>query len=333
MSETEGETAGRVRSAEPPGHVSIIVPARNQAHAVRDLVTRVIAQGVENGVDIEVLVVDDGSSDATAEVARQAGARVLRLPAGEAGGNPARARNRGAAAADGDPLIFLDADCMPRPDWLRTLLAAHDRGAAVVGGAFELAPGLPATARCDYYAGWYHVHGRRAAGLVSQHPPGNLSVRRAVFRQTCGFTETHPVAYAHEELAWQAQAVGSHGRIAFEPGAGVEHHNRPGIGNLLRRNYRWGYSAIESKAAAGTARWPWLYRNPRLLVVSSLPLAAASSFYVIAEWLRAGRGEPLLMSPGILAARLAYAAGMIARATGRRRGRDDTGSDQRPRWE
>ena len=289
--------------------VSVIIPARNEAATIGQLVQAVAAQAAA-GVQVEVLVVDDGSADGTAETAKSAGARVLALD--EGGGNPAIARNRGALHAAGDPLVFLDADCRPAPGWLARLLAGHASGAAVVGGALDLPPGLPATARCDYYCGWYHVHSRRPAGEVPNHPPGNLSVRRADFASTSGWTERQPAAYAHEELAWQAEIRRRGSRILFEPAAVVHHYNRSGFRNLLRRNYRWGFSAIESKAPTGAARLAWVYRHPALLVAGGIPLALGSTAYIVACWLRVGVFEPLWMLPAVLAARLAYSAGLAA---------------------
>ena len=104
----------------------------------------------------------------------------------------------------------------------------------------------------------------------------------------------------------------AHQQIRFDPAAVVYHYNRPGFRNLLRRNYRWGYSAIESKAPTGAARLAWVYRYPALLVLASLPLALGSTAYIVACWLRAGVLEPLLMLPAVLAARLAYSAGLVA---------------------
>lgn len=313
-----------------PRRVSVIIPARDEAENLRRTLPALLAQAGP-GVELEVLVVDDGSRDDTAEVARSAGARVLPVePAGV--GNPAAARNRGAAAATGDPLVFLDADCVPAPGWLAALLAAHDRGAEVVGGSLDPAEGLSLTARCDYYCGWYHVHSCRPPGPVPNHPPGNLSVRRAVFERTSGFTESHPVAYAHEELGWQAEVRRAGGVLVFEPRAIVRHRNRPGLGNLLRRNYRWGYSALESKAATGAARWAWLYRRSALLIASSLPLALASTLYVVGCWVRAGRLEPVLLAPAVLAARLAYSAGLAVGGLRWLRRGPGLAPERRPRW-
>jgi len=310
---------------------SVIIPARNESGTIARLVRTVLDQAPPDW-HIEVLVVDDGSTDDTAPVARAAGARVLELGARPGGGNPAVGRNRGALAAHGEVLIFLDADCLPAPGWLPRLRAGHDAGATVVGGALDLPAGLSPMARCDYYCGWYHVHSGRPGGDVPNHPPGNLSVRREAFAATTGFTEQQPVAYAHEELAWQAEILRHGGRVVFDPAAIVYHYNRPGFRNLLRRNYRWGFSAIESKAPTGAARMAWVYRYPALLVAASLPLALASAAYILACWVRAVVFEPLLMAPAVLAARLAYSAGLVA--GGIRWMRHGTAAvEARPRWE
>lgn len=311
--------------------VSVVIPARNEAPRIAAIVHAVRDQCPEESA-IEVLVVDDGSTDTTADAASRAGAEVVRLE-GSGGGNPARARNRGASASHGDPIVFLDSDCRPRVGWLDKLLAAHRDGIDVVGGSLALPPGLSLTARCDYYCGWYHVHPRRRPAFVKHHPPCNLSVRREAFLATGGFLERHPAAYAHEELQWQAELQRRGGRIFFEPAAAVDHHNRPGLANLLRRNYRWAYSAIETKTETGVARMAWLYRHPVLLLAATAPLSLASAPYVLYCWLRAGIWEPLWLAPMILAARAAYGAGMIMGGIGwlRRRGTADSG--QRPRWE
>ena len=315
---------------DPAAPVSVVIPTYNEAGAIGSLVTAVLSQDAA-GRAIEVVVADDGSSDGTLDEAHAAGAVAVERPAGAAGGNPAAARNRGAAASSGDPIVFLDADCRPRPGWLAALLSRHQAGAVAVGGALDLPPGLSLSARADYYCGWYHVHSRRSAGPVRNHPPGNFSIRRAAFFRTGGFTERQPIAYAHEELELQAALAREGTPVWFEPAAAVTHANRPGWGNLLRRNYRWAYSAIGIKAETGAARLAGLYRHPRLVMALAAPSALAQTGYIIACWARAGVFEPLLLAPAVLAARSAYAAGMIAGGIQWLRHRG-TG-DYRPRWE
>ncbi len=288
--------------------VSVVIPARNEAPRIARTLDAVFAQTV-TGVELEVLVVDDGSTDGTAAIASGAGARVIPLGSSR-GGSPGAARNRGAAAASGDPLVFLDADCAPAPGWLGSILSGHDGGKVVIGGSLEVPQGMPATGRCDHYCGSYHVHPGRSAGYVPNHTPANLSVRRDAFFSTTGFSERKPVADGHEELRWQAQLARAGARIWFEPSAVVYHHNRLGMANLLRRHYRWGYSAVESKAGSGAARWAWLYRRPRLVIAVSLPLAFAHTAHTVACWARHRILEPLWMLPLVVAVRLSYAVGL-----------------------
>lgn len=312
--------------------VSVIIPARDAADAIGHLVRTVRAQR-RPGLGFEVIIVDDGSRDGTGEAAEREGARVVRRPRRPEGGNPAAARNRGARDAEGDLLVFLDADCVPTPGWLRSLLEAHERGETVVGGSLELPPGLVLSARCDYYCGWYNAHARRPAGPVPNHPPGNLSVRRELFLSTCMFEERQPIAFAHEELGWQAEIRRRGHVLWFEPRAVVWHYNRPGLGNLLRRNYRWAYSSLESKHVTRSARFEMLYRFPRLVLLSAPILAVLQAAYILVQWGRARRLEPWLLAPMILAARTAYAAGLVAGGIRWLRGIDGTRAEYWPRWE
>jgi glycosyltransferase involved in cell wall biosynthesis len=265
--------------------VSVVVPARNEPQIAR-VVEAVLCQQ-SRATSVEVIVVDDGSNDDTAQRA------VRRAPAssgcGAPGepGNAAAARNRGFLECRGDPVVFLDGDCVPAAGWLDRLMEAHERGAGAVGGSLSLPPGLPVVARCDYYCGWYVVHPAAAAGWVPHHPPPNLSVRRAAYAATDGFAEQPPFSFSNEERFWQAQFRAAGQRIYFEPRAVAAHYNRPGLGNFLRRNYRWAYTAVEAKSQTGSARAAWLYRHPLLLVAASPALVFAHSAYIVACWLRA----------------------------------------------
>jgi glycosyltransferase involved in cell wall biosynthesis len=312
--------------------VSIVIPARNEARLIAEVV-RSVRQQVAPVDDIEIIVVDDGSTDATVALAHDAGARVIEMrPSGETG-NAAATRNRGAAASRGDPIVFLDADCVAAEGWLAAILRAHER-ATIVGGSLALPAGLPASARCDYYCGWYLVHPRARAGFVPHHPPPNLSVRREPFMATAGFSTRPPLDYTNEERHWQGQLRSLGHRIYFEPGAVAAHHNHPGIGNLLRRNYRWAYTAVEAKSQSGAARAAWLYRYPWLLILASPLLVMAHTALILFCWLRVRVLEPLWMSPVILASRVTYVTGLCVGAVRWIRTRHDSGVERpRPRWQ
>ena len=114
----------RPRSAANPGgriELSIIIPARNEAHNLPKLLDSLKRQTVNVR---EILVVDDGSSDLTADIAGQMGATVIAsqaLPAGWRG--KTWACHQGALAASGDCLLFMDADTWFEPGGLERVLA------------------------------------------------------------------------------------------------------------------------------------------------------------------------------------------------------------------
>jgi glycosyltransferase involved in cell wall biosynthesis len=108
-----------VRFPDPsiPTRCSVVIPARNAAAHLREAITSVHRQSTP---PTEVVVVDDGSSDDTARIATEHGARVVRLPTSM---GPSHARNRGIAEAQGDLIAFLDADDVWLPGHLEASVA------------------------------------------------------------------------------------------------------------------------------------------------------------------------------------------------------------------
>jgi glycosyltransferase involved in cell wall biosynthesis len=114
------------RAPRPFSHpvASVVVPAYNEEAAIGDCLDSLLVQSLEA---LEIIVVDDGSTDQTAAIARSRGVEVLTVPHG----GPAVAKNAGAARATGDVLVFVDADHILEPSCVERLCAPILAGVAV----------------------------------------------------------------------------------------------------------------------------------------------------------------------------------------------------------
>jgi glycosyltransferase involved in cell wall biosynthesis len=114
--------------------LSVIVPAYNEEKLIAGSLRSIresLAANARPGLETEVIVADNNSTDATARLAREAGATVVFEPVNQIG----RARNAGAAAATGDWLVFIDADSHPSPGLIGAVLDAIERGGVAGGGS------------------------------------------------------------------------------------------------------------------------------------------------------------------------------------------------------
>jgi glycosyltransferase involved in cell wall biosynthesis len=219
------------RVAERDIDVSVIVPALDAAATLPATLAALASQDFAGSY--EVIVVDDGSSDATREVAAAAGGEVRLLKQERCGPGPAR--NRGAASARGSILAFTDADCVPAVDWLREGVVALGN-ADLVQGRVRPDPGV----RLGPFD--HTVWVVRESGL---YETANLFVSRRLFESLGGF-EDFLRARIGKPLAedtwfgWRARRSGA--RTTFCDAAVVIHAVLPrGAAEYVRERLRAGY--------------------------------------------------------------------------------------------
>ncbi len=213
--------------------VSVIVPVRDR----RDLLARTLdALDAQTYRHFEVIVVDDGSTDGTLELARsrQVAGRAVRCLQSPGRGAVA-ARQYGCAHAAAPLLAFTDSDCTPAPEWLSLMVAAADRGADLVAG-----PTLPQRPPRP-------LERTLTAGDDGGYPTCNVLYRRALFDAVGGFQsgiQARGMAgqigmWEDTLMAWRLRRAGA--ATAFEPNAVVYHHVfPPDLRDVLRRNWMMG---------------------------------------------------------------------------------------------
>lgn len=218
---------------------SVIVPAY-QAAPVLPRCLRALQQQSLARDRYEIIVVDDGSTDGTADIAEQVlrnqAAQVIRLPHG----GPAWARNAGAQAARGELVLFTDADCEPTPDWLEQLTRVFDD--ASISGA----KGIYCTRQRSLIARFiqqeYLDRYDRLPHLSSIDFVDTYSAayRRSVFLANGGFSTAFPTASVEDqEFSFRLTRRGH--RLVFVSDAIVCHQHNTTLPQYFRRKYKIGY--------------------------------------------------------------------------------------------
>ena len=233
--------------------ISVVICSYNGSRTVRDTLDAL--QGVSYP-DFEVILVDDGSTDPTPQIAAEYAVRCIST---ENRGLSA-ARNSGWQAARGEIVAYIDDDAYPDPHWLHYLAYKFMSGDWDGVGGPNIAPptdGPIADCVANAPGGPVHV-------LVSddeaEHIPGcNMAFRRDALAAIGGFDPRYRAAGDDVDLCWRLQLKG--GRIGFHAGAMNWHHRRNSVAMYWRQQK--GYGKAE---ALLEQKWPERYNAAGHLV-------------------------------------------------------------------
>ncbi len=261
--------------------VSVIVPTYNGVNDLRDLLDDLLRQTYDN---YEILVVDNNSTDGTAEYVRQKMKNAPRIRYfQETGQGKSFAANTGIAEARGGLFAFTDQDCRVPSDWLQSIVDVfQDTGADGVGGVVEIdLQGSPTRltlllVRADVLPGAYYRGDTRRE--VDWLIGDNMCFRRQVFDQVGGFN-TAPERYTptkgygtEVDLCMRAQRAGL--RLMYDPSIRIHHRTPP-----RRQTLRYTLMTCFWVGAANTViRRPV---NPRA-VATLHPLKVIANIFVAA---------------------------------------------------
>lgn len=261
--------------------VSFVLPAWNEERDLERCLQSIDLQVLPTGVQVvEVIVVDNQSTDQTPSIARNHGARVISVPPGRV----SRARNAGAHAAVGEFIAFVDADCELAPDWLQRCISHLDnRDVVAAGGALR---------QPSSESGWVE----RSLFLLGQstapHRPSpvrwlatfNLLVRKSAFDQVGGFDESL-VSCEDSELSYRLTEIG---QMIYDPDAKSAHHGESRtLGEIFQRE-AWrsqGNFRVAVKRFSDWRNWASLAYPPVMIGIA---------FAAIITGALAMRGNPAL---------------------------------------
>ncbi len=238
--------------------ISVVVPAYNAEQTLGECLDALAAQTVACE-QYEVIVVDDGSTDRTAEIARsprerprdaplrgpsrawrnrRSGSPAVRLVQ-QANAGPAAARNRGAVEARGDLLLFTDADCAPAPDWIAHLSQPFsDRDVVGAKGVYRTRQRslVSRFVQLEYERKYERMEREEQIDFVDTY---SAAYRREVFLANGGFETLFPTSSVEDqELSFRLARKGY--RLVFVPTAVVYHVHDVTPLDYLRRKLNIG---------------------------------------------------------------------------------------------
>lgn len=242
--------------------VSVVVPTRGRAGYLEPTLDSLAAQDLD--APWELLVVDDGSKDGTAELLERRGVPTLRL---EAAGGLNAARNLGVRGTSAPLVVLIDDDVEAPPGWLRALVEGAGRHAEAEAFGGPIRP---------------RFEGPVPRGCGREDPPlttldlgpedrdaelvwgANMALRRSAFERIGEFDES--IAGGGDEQDWLERLQAMGGRVVYLAAAGLDHRRTAAdsrLRALMRAAYRRGRAVRAFDARTGRA--PALRRELRVL--------------------------------------------------------------------
>jgi glycosyltransferase involved in cell wall biosynthesis len=233
-----------------PPFVSVVVPVLDGAATIGDCLRSVLATNYPDQ-QREIVVVDNGSVDETAEIVSRFPVRCVE----EATRGPSHARNAGIRASRGEIVAFTDADCVVSTDWLRELVASMTNATAAVGGEIVAWPPVTPAER--------YVALRRASYLdwsARQRRPWapamNLALRRETLDRVGTFDPRFGVGCEDIEFGWRIADAGL--ELRFNRRAMVFHRHRTNARALFRQQLGYGHGqATLAGLYPEVLQWTW----------------------------------------------------------------------------
>jgi cellulose synthase/poly-beta-1,6-N-acetylglucosamine synthase-like glycosyltransferase len=213
-------------------HVSIVIPAYNAAKTVGGCLDALLPQ--TTGSDCEIILVDDGSRDATRAIAAARGASVI----GQENRGAAAARNVGAQNARGEIILFIDGDCVPAQNWVQAMLEPFADPDIIGACGMKQTRQRGIVPRFVQLEFDYRYDNERQRRYIDFVDSGTAAYRRAIFLANGGF-DTRLADAEDVDLSYRLSERGY--RMAFAENAIVYDPHPESLIEYLRRKFEYAF--------------------------------------------------------------------------------------------
>lgn len=214
--------------------ISVVIPAHNSEKTIEKAVEGCLSQAYDKD-NLEIVVVDDGSTDKTGEVAKQYPVKYIY----QENAGPAAARNTGWKNARGEVVCFTDSDCVPEKDWVsRIVQGFSSMDISGVGGSYSIANPESLLARCVHQE--IVERHRKMSGEVDFLGSFNVSYRKKVLEEVGGFNEEFKKASGEDnDLAYRIRKKGY--KLIFDKEIKVAHYHQTNFFKYLKEQFQHGF--------------------------------------------------------------------------------------------
>ncbi|MCX5657714.1 MAG: glycosyltransferase [Candidatus Omnitrophica bacterium] len=262
--------------------VSIVIPGYNCAKTIQDTLRACISQNYPKDL-LEVIFVDDGSSDDTKEIVKKFPVKYF----WQNQEGPARARNRGWKEAGGGIILFTDSDCIPDKNWVPLLLKNFDiENIGAAGGSYGISNSNNIMASCIHAEIiWRHKNMPSNAKALGSY---NMAIPRKILEELGGFNETYSTSSAEDnDLSYRLLKKGY--KLFFDPETLVYHYHPEKFMPYLKHQFRHGFWRMKlyrehptmAKGDDYSGFWDYLSPPVALLVVIAVPFLFITSIFKI----------------------------------------------------
>jgi len=265
--------------------ISVIIPAYNAGNTIAQCLQTLTQQTIDNS-EYEIIVVDDGSTDNTAEIIK--GYKGVKLIQQKNQG-PAASRNMGAKNATGDIILFTDSDCVPEKNWIEEMTKAFSHDSDIVG-----VKGIYKSKQKEFAARFVQFEYEDKYDMLLRYnyidfiDTYSAAFKKDVFLKFDGYDTSFPVACAEDvELTFRMFSKGC--KMVFNPKAIVYHTHPRSFSDYFKKKYKFAYwrmlavkmnpdKILKDSHTPQIMKWQLLFL-PLLLLSFLLTLLWANSIY------------------------------------------------------
>ncbi len=209
--------------------ISVVIPSFNSENTISTCLSALENQSYKD--DYEIILVDS-STDRTPEIVKEH-FTAIKFVHFDRKTDPGTARNWGIKHSIGEVILFIDSDCRAEVDWIKKLVAWHQKYpdmAAVGGAAVNGSPYNNAIAWAGYMGEFREFIPQQQRGFVTHIPTLNISYKRWVFEKNGVFDTQY---YPQEDLVFNYYLTSKGYKIFFDPDIIVEHTHREDLNSFL----------------------------------------------------------------------------------------------------